>query len=880
MATNTPSQRSLLSAQQPLFYAVLALGAGILLAERVWLRASWWIAAAVVFILSAVLFAVRRRAVALTCALLAFGALGALNFQLRQKPAVSNPAIAELSDGSEVVLTGYVIRDGVFRAAMPHRQTIDLETQTVEREGNVIAVRAGVRLNIYQRAPEPEDDSDETQAGSAPVSTRQFVYGERLRIRTKLRLPRNFGNPGAFDYRGYLASQGIEALGSARTDRVEMLPGRSGTFAGRWRSQVRQSLLERIGTLWPADDAALIAAMLLGDRTGIERETTLNYQRTGTYHILVVSGLTIGVLAFPMLWLLRRVGLGDGLATFITVGATGTYAYITDGGAPVWRATLMLVFYLLMRLLYRGRAPLNAIGAAGLIMLLADPQALFDASFQLTFLAIVAIAGIALPLVERTSLPYRRALRHFDSRNYDLALAPRLAQFRLDLRLIAEKLAVFFGKHFANLLPRLSARSLLYAYDIVVVSALIQVVLALPMAIYFHRAVALGLPANSLIVPAQAFLVPPAALAIVLSYVSTALAKVPALVAETALLWTNAVVEWMSQASLGGANLGDIRIPNPEFTWSLIGAAAIGLALMLMRKRVKFVAAGVLALLLSAAAISFVLPTPKARPGVLEITAIDVGQGDSLLVITPQGKSLLIDAGGALGPVASDFDYGEQVVSTYLWSRGISRLDVVALTHAHADHIGGLRSVMRNFRPRELWLGPNPQIEIVQNLLAEANAHNVRVIPRRKGELIELGGADFRVLAPPVDWQTAERPRNNDSLVLLVTHGSTSALLAGDAEKKIERMLIETPLPPIGLMKIAHHGSATSTSPELLEAVDPEYAVISVGYRSHFGHPRKEVLGRLQAAKVKTFRTDLMGAVTFYLDGTQVTHTTFAEQQR
>src|SRR5262249_9940045 len=169
--------------------------------------------------------------------------------------------------------------------------------------------------------------------------------------------------------------------------------------------------------------------------------------------------------------------------------------------------------------------------------------------------------------------------------------------------------------------------------------------------------------------------------------------------------------------------------------------------------------------------------------------------------------------------------------------------------------------------------------DAIRSTLAEANELNVRPIHRALGEKFLFGSAQFEILAPPADWQLAERPRNNDSLVMLVSYGSDTVLLAGDAERKIERSLVEAGVPRVDLLKVGHHGSATSTTAELLQATSPNYAVISVGFRSPFGHPKPEVLERLQNARVKTFRTDLMGATTFYLDGKQVTHETFVEQR-
>jgi competence protein ComEC len=850
--------------KEPLFIAALAYSSGIVAANFLWRSPAVWLVAVALASIGVLFVWKRGPELAYPLVLITVLAAGAFYLQAFDAAQKTPPDLQAFVTGEgEVIVTGHVIREGLLRDS-PYggkQESVDLEVEELATADHASNAHVGVRLTIYSRE---SDEAAAEQSGSESALS-AFTYGKRLQLPAKLRMPRNYGNPGALDLVGYLASQGIRLTGSVRAAQVEILPGFEGSRVGLCRARARRSILAHIQSLWPGERGALMQAMLIGGRAFFGREIKTDFQRTGTYHILVVSGINVGILAFAFFWALRKLPFGETAATVLTILGSWGYAFVADLGSPIIRATIVLNIYLATRLLFRDRAGLNALGVAAIGMLLVNPRALFEAGFQLTFLSVIAVAGIAVPVLRRTIYPLQTGLKNLDSPNYDYNFPTRAAQFRSDLRLIRSQLAGIVGKPAANFITIRLVSVGLAAAELVIGSTIIQFALTLPMAWYFHRVTTLSLPANALVIPIAGILLPTAVVAVALSYVSGWLAWIPAHVAAYSLGLLTGTVRLF-----GRFRVSDLRVPTPNLAMCLVAFAALGLALLTARRKPLVAGSGLAVLAVAAFALALLPPKPQLQPGVLEITAIDVGQGDSLLIVTPDGKTLLSDAGGLGATSRSDFDVGEEVVSPYLWERGIRHLDAVAISHAHSDHMGGMRSIIANFRPRELWYGvesPNPEFAEVEKT---ARDFGVALTAHHAGEQLNFGGVQIRVLNPQPGWEHRDHGEDDESLVLHLQYGQTSALLVGDSRYRIEKFLIDEN-PRADLLKVGHHGSLTSSSPEFLAAVNPRFAVVSAGFYNPFRHPRPEVMQRYAASHVTTYRTDLAGAVSFYLDGKTVT---------
>ncbi len=819
-----------------------------------------------------------RLFLAAAASLLCWIFLGCLGAWVAGQPRAANHVLSlveerRISLGTPLRWHGH-LRDEPAR--LPWGYGYAIELSGVAFKGELQPTEGGLRLNFTthpDQALPPE-----------------LHAGDEIAVLTEAKRPQVFMDEGAFDRRAYLEQQDIHLVATLRAPQLLERVSSSIPTAGTRLASLRRQLRDEVDGLFAGKPqvAGVLRAMLLGDRSFVDRAESTDFQKTGVFHVLVIAGLHVGALAFALYWVCRKLRFTPVWRALFTLTLLFSYVAVVEQRAPVLRATLMAAIVVLGGFFFRRLDLLNSAGLAALMLLVAKPLALRDSSFQLSFLAIGCIAGLAAPWLEKTAQPYVRALRGWREVTRDAVHEPRAAQFRIDLRSMARWIGSRLPQRLGNTAEDALASGLsftLRVWELLVITTALQIGMLPLMARDFHRITLSGPLVNLAAVPLTGVAVPLAFLALASGLVWQPLGKIFAV----PLAWLTElllhIVQWFAHFPRG-----IYRIPGPP--WWLIAACFVVAVLIVAMMRSKQLPGRKLRWSLYAAWATCVLSVAvfpfgsQWSKGKLEVTILDVGQGDSLFVVSPGGKTLLIDGGGAFGGFPGHeeqrgVDPGEEAVSPYLWWRGFQKLDVVALTHAHQDHLGGLTAVLENFLVGKLWIGREVSTAALAQLEGLAREKKIPIEHELRGKSFSWDGAEGEFLWPELSpEEIALSAKNDDSLVLRLRFGNQSLLLPGDAEKESERtILAENDANELhaDVLKIGHHGSKNSTMPEFLAAVQPRIGIISSGEGNPYGHPSPELLERLENAGVRVFRTDRDGAIHVLTDGMRLKISCFVE---
>jgi competence protein ComEC len=710
----------------------------------------------------------------------------------------------------------------------------------------------------------------------------QLRYGTRVRIRTSLDRTGNYRNPGVSSLAEYLDRNDYDASGIVksaisitRLDDTRVFP------ALRLLYEWRERLQTQIDARFAPETAGVLDAALLGNRYNLSQSASERFREGGTFHVLVISGLHISFIGGLVLLLITRITKRRLVQFLLPAAIVWSYSIAVGAESSVIRAAFMFTFAGLAPIVLRRASSLNALGAAALVLLVRSPKELFDPGFQLTFLSVLAILVIAWPLLlnlaaigswyPARATPYppvcARELKWFCELLFwnEEKWAQQLARSSHDCRLFKARPAAWLERYQIQ-------RCLRYLFGAVLVSASVQLTLLPLMIVYFHRLSLASLLLNIVVGVLLAVLLIVALAALLIGQLSLGI--------STPLCKLADAITWLMVHSVDPFSGLNFRLPeysgSAAWIYGLYYLPLLFLVVALLhwrplalskqrRCRLHWLVIPATTLQVMLTALLILHPHSSGRAdATLHIDFLDVGQGDAALMTMPDGTTLLVDGGGNIMDSARRI--GETVVSEYLWWRGLDHVDYVLVTHADADHIDGLNDVLKNFAVRGALIARapanDPEFAKFSETLKQTNTHAEKL---QAGDVIHFGDVELSVLWPAAGGETSA---NNDSIVLRVKFGERSILLTGDIERQAEKALLDSGQAlHADVVKVPHHGSKSSSTEDFVRGVTPEFAIISVGRHSMFGHPHKEVVQRWQANGATVLTTGECGTITITTDG-------------
>lgn len=894
---------------QPIFYFFLLFTSGILIENFLNFSIKLLISGLIVNFLLIVFSRIKNYQKYLSLLLLiGFFLVGCLlnkiendkTYSLAQK--IDREVYSNFNRNQQIEIYGEVLN---YPKLTPNAINIDVITHFVNRTNHTVNLSAKIRLTIWKG----------NLHQNINLTPGTFIY-----TKAELLPEQKFKNPGVINSRQILLQQGYYfSIVLKDLSQLEVLFQKPSSIFSTTFYQIKNHILGRIEQNFNPEKAGVLKAIILGDDNYIEPSIAEKFRASGLYHILVISGSHIAFLTWVLYKLVSLVTKNQWLKFIVICSLIWIYALIAGAEPPLIRAVLMTTVVLSGALWHRKASPSNNIGIAGIILLAYHPGALFEASFQLTFLAVALILLIILPLVENLE----KIGKWYPSSQtpYPPDCSPSI-KWVAELLFWSEKTFVKKQKEsqikykleknpWAIALEKYKVQILLRLLSLMLITSFIVHIGILPLSIiYFHRVAFIGIFFNIISEILMSILLLIIVIFFVVDYISYSLGYYLVFIIDFLLsvFISSAWPDFFSTLNQGF----------PIFSYRVAGFSSwqniiyifyfICLIIILIvlnnwkpfTKPRKLILASrkifnksffnkFLILFTSICLLIIVLPQHfykkffENKTNKLEVVFLDVGQGDAIFIEFPQGTRMIIDSGGndVLGKEnKSSFSIGEQVDSMYLWSRGIEHLDYIVVTHPHNDHIEGFTKIIENFSIGQAIV---PQVfnqnSEWQSFINAINSNNIALKTWSNGEFF-IDGVKVEVLWPTLTQEIAlkntlskapNKVVNNASLVVRLSYQGHSILLTGDIEKETENFLANSNLDlSAEVIKVPHHGSKTSSSKNFLEKVKPKISIVSAPVKSRFNHPHLEVVERYKNINTEVYQTGLSGAITVFIENNKL----------
>ena len=648
----------------------------------------------------------------------------------------------------------------------------------------------------------------------------KYFYGTRLLICGRLELPPAERNPGQFNYQQYLASHDISLLMQINsTDSIKILAGDAGNaFRSIIIMPVKYYCQNAFYRHLPESSGAIMNALLLGEKQDIDRSIIEKFQQVGVVHVLAISGLHVGYVVIFVFTILSMLRLSQKNRIIVLAAVLIIYIILVDFKPPVMRASLMVILYLWGQMLERKVSTGNLIGAAAFIILLFKPRELFNPGFQFSFAAVISII-----------YGYKRLNEFLPGKKW-------------------------FKNH--KILANIFWNPLLISLSAVIGT--------LPLTLYYYGTIpVIAVVANLIVIPLIGGIVMLGFFLLLFDPISSNLADGIGTLIHFIYRFLTTITSHFSDIPFASLDL-----PNPDLLLTLLIAGGLGLVVFLKLVDIIKVMPFYIAMLILYLIIKSIPDAPA-----IEVTFIDVGQGDAAFLRFPNRSTMVIDAGDA----SFNWDNGKLAVIPYLKQQGTLRINYLVGSHPHDDHIGGFQSIIERLQVDTVIMSPYKyQSRKFLKFLQTCKDQHIPIRLVQKGDqLYPDSTCRVYILHPDsghIDYSNGSGGEcNNSSLVMKIQYGKNGVLFTGDLEVEAEPALF----PYAGFMeceilKIAHHGSKTSTSQTFLDFIQPLVAVIPVAKKNKFKHPSPGTVARLKQQQIQTYFTSRDGAVIFKIGAEKI----------
>ncbi|MEX1298648.1 MAG: DNA internalization-related competence protein ComEC/Rec2 [Desulfotignum sp.] len=741
---------------------------------------------------------------------LGFGVWSGYHSFLIHSPRLPDGHISHFYNRRDIVLTGQVIS---FARQYPHKTRVTVNCRTVQAPrgssaSDTLAAKGRVYLNLYGTSQSP------------------VKFNDQIRFPGPVRPIRNFGNPGAFDYRTFLKRQGIFGAVHLNVNKIEKIkhpPPSVWTLGIQGLENIRNHFYAFLmSRLDHRDGAHVLAALVTGIKHSMPLKLRDQFARAGTSHLLAISGLHMGILClifffvfYRLLWLFPQwmvTARARKIAGLLTLLPLGMYLIFSGFSPSTQRAFIMIALFMTAFVIEKQTHPFNTLAGAGIVILLIDPAALFSISFQLSFTSVLfIIAGM-------------NAMK-----NYPGFRLPAISRFAGSISGI-------------TLLAGLGTFPLIAGY--------------------FNLVSLVQIPANLILVPMIGFVCLPAGLISLMIWPLVPDLAAWLLTGAAQLVeWCTRYVMWLTEIPYAWSYVPAWSWPDIFMAYLVLGAV---FCVLNFKKTLPVMAAIIIAIM---GICGFRMVMPARPPNHMTVTVLDVGQGNAALVQTIENKTILVDGGGFSG--GTGFDVGRYVVAPFLWHQGITALDMVIMTHPDTDHMNGLVFILENFQVGTLVKNPDiSSHESFERIMAACRRKKIPIFIPGCDEN-RMGWENTRLTFFQCNSLASDGNPNDNSLVFKLTWDDFSIFFPGDILSGRERRLAEDMTHHLSstILLAPHHGSNSSSTRLFLDRVDPETVVISCGFTNPYRFPHPEVIRRYEQKNIQIFRTDRHGAVTITSNG-------------